>query len=277
MRFAGEIKWKFLFLLSQLKKKKKKERKIGSCLSSVNKEVISFNLSLGFCYALKLGREWNGSRSSWSAREMHHFCFLSFSFWREMGLGIQSALESQSCMWSSSALVSVSCVHEWEWKQKNTKKKNIKREREKRREKTFIQTAAERKHNAVPFSRKSQGCPGSERLNYPFRKLKTKLKLQNFFYKSVSLSRPFGSSASISVTPLCCWLNTSEPCGIDPVVHPFYYLFSHPKAALRFDSATVVEKHKFSSPFAVRGRINGCEIKPWKANMAWWGILSWAH
>lgn len=142
------------------------------------------------------------------------------------------------------------------------KKKNIKREREKRREKTFIQTAAERKHNAVPFSRKSQGCPGSERLNYPFRKLKTKLKLQNFFYKSVSLSRPFGSSASISVTPLCCWLNTSERCGIDPVVHPFYYLFSHPKAALRFDSATVVEKHKFSSPFAVRGRINGCEIKP---------------
>ena len=49
---------KVLFSLSQLKKKKKDRRKkIGSCLSSVNKEVISFNLSLGFCYALKLGRE----------------------------------------------------------------------------------------------------------------------------------------------------------------------------------------------------------------------------
>lgn len=91
------------------------------------------------------------------------------------------------------------------------------------------------------------------------RQTETKLNLQNFFLQDHVFS-PSGSSASISVTPICCWLNTSECCGIDPVVYPFYYLFSHPKAAFGFDSTTLVEKHKFSSPFAVRGRINGCEI-----------------
>lgn len=93
-----------------------------------------------------------------------------------------------------------------------------------------------------------------------FQERETKLNLQNFLQDHVFL--PSGSSTSISLTPLCCWLNTSECCGIDPVIYPFYYLFSHPKAAFRFDSTTVVEKHKFSSPFAVRGQINGCEIKP---------------
>lgn len=67
------------------------------------------------------------------------------------------------------------------------------------------------------------------------------------------------------------WTQTSAVVLIQSYT-AFYYLFSHPKAAFHFQSSTVVEKHKFSSPFAVRGRINRCEIKLWKANVTWWRI-----
>ncbi len=99
-----------------------------------------------------------------------------------MGLGIQSALESQSCMWSSSALVSVSCVHEWKENKQTEKKKRSNGEKKK---KTFNQTAAERKHNAVLFQKK----PRMSWLRVPkllFQEMETKLNLQNFFYKTMS-------------------------------------------------------------------------------------------
>lgn len=71
------------------------------------------------------------------------FCRPSFAFWREMGLGIQSSLESQNCMWSSSALLFVSCVQEWKENKQTNKQKRSNREGEKRE--TLNQTPAERK------------------------------------------------------------------------------------------------------------------------------------
>lgn len=49
----------FVFTLTAEKKKAPAYLKYNS---RVNKKVISFNLSLGFCYTAKLGREWNGRR-----------------------------------------------------------------------------------------------------------------------------------------------------------------------------------------------------------------------
>ena len=148
-------------------------------------------------------------------------------------------------------------------KQKKKYKKNRQKGEKKKEERTHL---SKQQQSVNIMQRRFEKKPRMSWLRapkLPAEEMENKIKTTKlFFYNSVFPSRPFGSSASISVTPLCCWLNTSESCVIDPVVHPFYYLFSHPKAAFRFDSATVVEKHKFSSPFAVRGRINGCEIKP---------------
>lgn len=107
--------------------------------------------------------------------------------------------------------------------------------------------------------------------NRSFRK-----EAQNETYKTFYRTVPSGSSISISLAPLYCWLNTSAVVLIWSYT-PFIISSPIQRQLSAFDSTTVVEKHKFSSPFAVRGRINGCEIKPWKANMTWWGISFWAH
>ena len=141
------------------------------------------------------------------------FCFLSLPFWREIGLGIQSALESQSCMWSSSALVSVSCVHEWK-EHKQTKKKRSNRERH--------STKWQRSVNIMlcRFLKKPRRSWLHAPLNYSFREMETKLNLQNFFTRPCllcHLAQAFQSPLHLYAVG---WTQ-AERRGIDPVVYPF--------------------------------------------------------
>lgn len=79
------------------------------------------------------------------------------------------------------------CVLHTRVKRKQTNEKKKKDQTERKKQKTLNQTAAERKHNAVPFSKKP-GMSWRRASKLLFQEMETKLNLQNFFTRPCLLA-----------------------------------------------------------------------------------------